>query len=139
MDSNKNALKRATNFSCRLTNGMVFELAHNLERGEVLLIFIKGPWDSENTKHIKTLQDLIARRGDQIKSSLLVISDQKLEFVRAVKAENDFTAMMASDREGIIARAFGASDKEGIITIVINQSGEIESRVALPVKEKTAS
>lgn len=124
---------KSTNFECKLTNGINFELKRNLESGPVVLVFILGTWCPPCSKHIRKLEQFLRNSDFDKKGSILVISRQNPEALRKYKADNELSVMMTSDKEGHIARAYGASmpllQLNLPLTVIINQNGEVERKI----------
>lgn len=135
--------KMAMNFECKLSNGMNFELSENLKKGPVVLIFILGTWCPRCTNYMKSVEQMLRKTGNASKSTILFVSKQNRELLQEFKAKKGLNVMMTADEEGIISQAYGVTlpllDLNLPLTVVINQNGEVISKIGFEKLEKLAA
>lgn len=86
------------NFTALDIYGSKFTLADLLDKGEVVLIFIRGQWCPFCNKHLKEIQEnlpLIYQKG----ASVVVVSPEKSEFIKKTieKTGAEFTILYDED------------------------------------------
>ncbi|MDD0852245.1 redoxin domain-containing protein [Halobacteriovorax sp. GB3] len=93
------------NFQIRLVNNLDFDLFRSLKHGPVVLNFIMGTWCPFCANHLKKIRKW--QESFNNKATILIISAESSENLRAWLDQNPMSYLFASDEECEIIHRFG--------------------------------
>lgn len=119
-------------FELPIAQGGVFNLSSVLQRGPVILNFIRGTWCPYCQVHMGNLRKW--QKSISLKSShavtIVVISNETTKTIREWLKHNNVTFLFLSDAEGTVTKNYGVFDDEKIsvrpATFLIESDGRIK-------------
>lgn len=96
---------KAPEFSVTLTDGREVPMKELIDKGPLMLNFIRGTWCMFCRSHMGSVNKWIEQTNKNV--TVLVISDEDLEVVRDFKKKEQLTYLMGSDPSSSIISAFG--------------------------------
>lgn len=96
---------QAPEFEALLMDGRTIPLSQILERGPLMLNFIRGTWCMFCRSHMGSVHRWLKEVRKNV--TVLVVTNESLERVREWKAKEQMSYLMASDPEQAIIKKFG--------------------------------